>query len=67
MFLAKALEEGSLRALGFIWMKFTKKKKFGFYWFYEVPGFDCNIPEAWDLPFPTSGGYGKQISLLVLS
>lgn len=45
MFLAKALEEGSLRAPGFIWMELTKKK-FGFHWFYEVPGFDCNIPEA---------------------
>lgn len=46
MFLAKALEEGSLRAPGFIWMELTKGKKIGFHWFYEVPGFDCNIPEV---------------------
>lgn len=30
MFLAKALEEGSLRAPGFIWMGLTKKKKLDF-------------------------------------
>lgn len=42
---AKALEEGSLRAPGFVWMKITKKKILVSIDFYEVPGLGWRIPE----------------------